>query len=210
MVREERDVVTAHLGVTLIPDPEVLGPLENLSRHFGLAAVSSSAALRLDACFRATGLASLISPTARFSAEASLPVPAVSPTRLSTCSPQRRSDLGRLTGWLSRTLSQECSLPLRRASSLSATSCSFLRGSEVTDLSSCVRRERRLSSAPGVSCATCSFLPRPRDVRSTAVTATPVRMPQLRPMNRSVRISPVRRSFRRPPEEPGSRYRKGA
>jgi beta-phosphoglucomutase-like phosphatase (HAD superfamily) len=78
-VREERDVVTAHLGVTLIPDPEVLGPLENLSRHFGLAAVSSSAALRLDACFRATGLASLISPTARFSAEDSLPVPSSKP-----------------------------------------------------------------------------------------------------------------------------------
>ncbi|WP_193048461.1 HAD family hydrolase [Mycolicibacterium baixiangningiae] len=78
-VREEKDVVTAHLGATLVPDPDVLGPLESLSRHFALAAVSSSASPRLDASFRATGLASLIPADVRFSAEDSLPVPTSKP-----------------------------------------------------------------------------------------------------------------------------------
>lgn len=78
-VREENDVVTAHLGATLVPDPEVFGPLESLGGQFALAAVSSSAALRLDACFRATGLSALIPERVRFSAEDSLPAPTSKP-----------------------------------------------------------------------------------------------------------------------------------
>lgn len=78
-VREENDVVTAHLGATLVPDPAVFGPLESLSGQFSLAAVSSSAALRLDACFRAAGLSALIPANVRFSAEDSLPVPTSKP-----------------------------------------------------------------------------------------------------------------------------------
>lgn len=78
-VAEERRAVTAHLGVTLTPDPAVTGPLERLARRFALAAVSSSALARLDACFDATGLAALFPPAVRFSAEDSLPVPASKP-----------------------------------------------------------------------------------------------------------------------------------
>jgi beta-phosphoglucomutase-like phosphatase (HAD superfamily) len=44
-----------------------------------LAAVSSSAIKRLDACFAATGLDPLIPATLRFSAEDSLPVPTSKP-----------------------------------------------------------------------------------------------------------------------------------
>ncbi|MFS0897585.1 HAD family hydrolase [Mycolicibacterium litorale] len=78
-VREEKDVVTAHLGATLSVDPDVLGPLESMSRHFSLAAVSSSATPRLEACFSATGLSPLIPPDVRFSAEDSLPTPTSKP-----------------------------------------------------------------------------------------------------------------------------------
>lgn len=78
-VAEEKREVTEHLGRMLSPDPEVLGPLGELARHFHLAAVSSSASSRLDACFRATGLAELFPPDARFSAEDSLAVPASKP-----------------------------------------------------------------------------------------------------------------------------------
>jgi beta-phosphoglucomutase-like phosphatase (HAD superfamily) len=72
-VAEEKAHVTTYLGSALAPDPQVLDPLTRLSRGFSLAAVSSSALSRLDACFRATGLEALFPPAARFSAEDSLP-----------------------------------------------------------------------------------------------------------------------------------------
>jgi beta-phosphoglucomutase-like phosphatase (HAD superfamily) len=78
-VREERERVTAHLAVALKPDPQVLEPLQALASRYALAAVSSSATNRLDACFAATGLDSLIPATLRFSAEDSLPVPTSKP-----------------------------------------------------------------------------------------------------------------------------------
>ena len=78
-VAEERRAVTAHLGEALRPDPAVTGPLERLSSRFALAAVSSSALGRLEACFTATGLASLFPPEVRYSAEDSLPVPTSKP-----------------------------------------------------------------------------------------------------------------------------------
>lgn len=78
-VAEERRAVTAHLGATLTPDAAVTGPLERLARRFALAAVSSSALVRLDACFAATGLAALFPPAVRYSAEDSLPVPTSKP-----------------------------------------------------------------------------------------------------------------------------------
>jgi len=78
-VREERDRVTAHLANTLKPDPRVLEPLQDLAKHYALAAVSSSATKRLRACFAATGLGSLISEAVTFSAEDSLPVPTSKP-----------------------------------------------------------------------------------------------------------------------------------
>jgi beta-phosphoglucomutase-like phosphatase (HAD superfamily) len=78
-VQAEKREVTARLGSVLEPDPEVLAPLTALARHFRLAAVSSSATARLDACFCATGLAGLFDPAVRFSAEDSLPAPASKP-----------------------------------------------------------------------------------------------------------------------------------
>jgi beta-phosphoglucomutase-like phosphatase (HAD superfamily) len=72
-VAEEKARVTAYLGEVLKPDRQVLDPLSRLARGFSLAAVSSSALSRLDACFRATGLEVLFPPEARFSAEDSLP-----------------------------------------------------------------------------------------------------------------------------------------
>ncbi|WAC92566.1 HAD family hydrolase [Mycobacterium sp. Aquia_213] len=78
-VREERERVTAHLAVTLTPDPQVLEPLRDLAAHYALAAVSSSATKRLRACFTATGLDALISEAVTFSAEDSLPVPTSKP-----------------------------------------------------------------------------------------------------------------------------------
>jgi beta-phosphoglucomutase-like phosphatase (HAD superfamily) len=78
-VSEERERVTAHLAVTLKPDPRVLEPLQALASHYALAAVSSSATKRLDSCFAATGLDSLIPAAVRFSAEDSLPVPTSKP-----------------------------------------------------------------------------------------------------------------------------------
>jgi len=78
-VAEERRSVIAHLAEVLTPDPEVLSPLTALSGRFRLAAVSSSALSRLDACFRATGLDELFPPDARYSAEDSLPVPTSKP-----------------------------------------------------------------------------------------------------------------------------------
>ncbi|WP_306213634.1 HAD family hydrolase [Actinoplanes sp. RD1] len=78
-VAEEKRVVSAHLGRVLRPDPAVLGPLRRLAGHYQLAAVSSSALSRLDECFRATGLAELIPPARRYSAEDSLPAPTSKP-----------------------------------------------------------------------------------------------------------------------------------
>jgi beta-phosphoglucomutase-like phosphatase (HAD superfamily) len=78
-VRQEREQVTAHLAATLRPDPEVLAPLQDLASRYALAAVSSSASARLDACFAATGLDPLIPAPLRFSAEDSLPVPTSKP-----------------------------------------------------------------------------------------------------------------------------------
>jgi beta-phosphoglucomutase-like phosphatase (HAD superfamily) len=78
-VLQERERVTAHLSVTLKPDPEVLEPLRELAAHYALAAVSSSATKRLRPCFTATGLDSLIPETVTFSAEDSLPVPTSKP-----------------------------------------------------------------------------------------------------------------------------------
>jgi HAD superfamily hydrolase (TIGR01509 family) len=78
-VRQEREQVTAHLATTLKPDPEVLAPLQALASRYALAAVSSSASKRLDACFTATGLDPLIPAALRFSAEDSLPVPTSKP-----------------------------------------------------------------------------------------------------------------------------------
>ncbi len=78
-VLDERRTVTAHLRGVLRPDPEVLVPLTQLSRDYSLAAVSSSALSRLDACFAATGLDRLIPDALRFSAEDSLPEPTSKP-----------------------------------------------------------------------------------------------------------------------------------
>jgi beta-phosphoglucomutase-like phosphatase (HAD superfamily) len=78
-VRQEREHVTAHLAATLKPDPQVLGPLQALASRYALAAVSSSATKRLDACFATTGLDPLIPAALRFSAEDSLPVPTSKP-----------------------------------------------------------------------------------------------------------------------------------
>jgi beta-phosphoglucomutase-like phosphatase (HAD superfamily) len=71
--------VTAHLRTALAPDPEVIDALTRLSGRFALAAVSSSAEARLEACFRATGLAGFFPPARRFSAEDSLPRPTSKP-----------------------------------------------------------------------------------------------------------------------------------
>ncbi|OBJ62790.1 haloacid dehalogenase [Mycobacterium sp. 1423905.2] len=78
-VERERDHVTAHLRVALRPDSRVQDALQALGSHHGLAAVSSSAAVRLDGCFTATGLDVWIPAPLRFSAEDSLPVPTSKP-----------------------------------------------------------------------------------------------------------------------------------
>jgi HAD superfamily hydrolase (TIGR01509 family) len=78
-VREEREQVTAHLAVTLKPDPEVLAPLQDLAPRFAMAAVSSSALGRLKASFTAAGLDDLIPEAVRFSAEDSLAKPISKP-----------------------------------------------------------------------------------------------------------------------------------
>ena len=78
-VAEEKDVVTAHLRTVLRADPAVREPLRRLAERFVLAAVTSSASSRLDACLEVTGLAELFDPQRRFSAEDSLPVPTSKP-----------------------------------------------------------------------------------------------------------------------------------
>lgn len=78
-VAEEKRQVSAHLGRVLRPDPAVTRPLQRLAERYGLAAVSSSALGRLDACFTATGLADLVPAGRRWSAEDSLAVPTGKP-----------------------------------------------------------------------------------------------------------------------------------
>jgi beta-phosphoglucomutase-like phosphatase (HAD superfamily) len=78
-VAEEQREVTAYLAGVLQPDPEVIGPLTALAMRYLLAAVSSSATARLDACFVATRLAALFPEDRRFSAEDSLPEPTSKP-----------------------------------------------------------------------------------------------------------------------------------
>jgi HAD superfamily hydrolase (TIGR01509 family) len=78
-VEEEKVVVTEHLKKVLRPDPTVLEPVGALAGRYVLAAVTSSAASRLDACLAVTGLAPLFAPERRFSAEDSLPRPTSKP-----------------------------------------------------------------------------------------------------------------------------------
>jgi beta-phosphoglucomutase-like phosphatase (HAD superfamily) len=78
-VGEENAAVAQHLAQVLRPDVAVLAPLQRLAGEFELAAVSSSGLRRLDACFRAAGLAELFPPGRRFSAEDSLPAPRSKP-----------------------------------------------------------------------------------------------------------------------------------
>jgi HAD superfamily hydrolase (TIGR01509 family) len=78
-VADEKRAVTAHLGATLTPHAPTTEALTALATYLRPAAVSSSALARLDACFTATGLAELIPPSVRFSAEDSLPVPTSKP-----------------------------------------------------------------------------------------------------------------------------------
>jgi beta-phosphoglucomutase-like phosphatase (HAD superfamily) len=78
-VAEEKDVVTAHLRTALHPDPQVQDALRRLAERFGLAAVTSSACSRLDACLEVTGLAPFFPEDRRFSAEDSLPEPTSKP-----------------------------------------------------------------------------------------------------------------------------------
>lgn len=78
-VVEEKRVVTEHLRAVLRPHPDVNTSLERLGGRFELAAVSSSALSRLDACFQATELAELFPRWRRFSAEDSLSQPTSKP-----------------------------------------------------------------------------------------------------------------------------------
>jgi beta-phosphoglucomutase-like phosphatase (HAD superfamily) len=79
LVARERQEVTAHLADVLTPDEEVLAGVARLAERFELAAVSSSASARLDACFAATRLDATLPPARRFSAEDSLPSPRSKP-----------------------------------------------------------------------------------------------------------------------------------
>lgn len=78
-VAEEKRAVTAYLGEVLRPHEETTAAVTALARHLTPAVVSSSALTRLDACFRATGLAEVLPPEVRYSAEDSLPVPTSKP-----------------------------------------------------------------------------------------------------------------------------------
>ncbi len=78
-VAEEKRAVTAYLGEVLRPHEETTAAVTELAAHLRPAVVSSSALTRLDACFRATGLAGVLPPEVRYSAEDSLPVPTSKP-----------------------------------------------------------------------------------------------------------------------------------
>ncbi|MGI8701670.1 MAG: HAD family hydrolase [Nocardioidaceae bacterium] len=75
----ERRTVTKHLATALRPDAEVNARLAALASRYALAAVSSSATVRLRACLEATGMADLFPPDVVFSAEDSLEVPVSKP-----------------------------------------------------------------------------------------------------------------------------------
>jgi beta-phosphoglucomutase-like phosphatase (HAD superfamily) len=72
-------VVTDHLRATLGPDARVTAELTRIGRDLDLALVSSSALARLEACLEVTGLAGLLPPERRFSAQDSLPTPTSKP-----------------------------------------------------------------------------------------------------------------------------------
>jgi beta-phosphoglucomutase-like phosphatase (HAD superfamily) len=78
-VAAERSAVIGHLRENLRPDETVRGPLRRLATRLRLAAVSSSALARLDACFAATGLDDLLPAEVRVSAEDSLAEPTSKP-----------------------------------------------------------------------------------------------------------------------------------
>jgi HAD superfamily hydrolase (TIGR01509 family) len=78
-VAEENRVVIDHLSAVLQPDDSIIEILGELSGRYSLAAVSSSAQRRLDACFTAVGLSDLFPVTRRFSAQDSLPRPTSKP-----------------------------------------------------------------------------------------------------------------------------------
>jgi HAD superfamily hydrolase (TIGR01509 family) len=78
-VEEEKRQVSEHLARTLRPHEETSAALRTLAAHLPLAAVSSSALVRLAGCFTATGLDELIPAERRFSAEDSLPTPTSKP-----------------------------------------------------------------------------------------------------------------------------------
>ncbi|MCW2839865.1 MAG: HAD-superfamily hydrolase, subfamily variant 3 [Aeromicrobium sp.] len=78
-VAVERDVVTAHLRVTLEPDAQVRAPLDELARRFEPGVVTSGASVRLSACLEVTGLADLFAPSRRISAESSMARPLSKP-----------------------------------------------------------------------------------------------------------------------------------
>jgi len=132
-VAEEKRAVSTHLARALRPDPAVLEPLTRLERRFGLAAVSSSALGRLDACFTATGLADLFPPERRFSAEDSLPAPASKPD------PAIYTFAGRALGVAgARGLAIEDSVP----GALSAVAAGFVTIGNVAFVAADERRER--------------------------------------------------------------------
>ncbi|CAA9327756.1 MAG: hypothetical protein AVDCRST_MAG36-764 [uncultured Nocardioidaceae bacterium] len=78
-VAREAEVVTAHLSATLLPDATVTAQLRRIGEQRELALVSSSALPRLAVCLDVTGLADLLPPERRFSAQDSLPVPTSKP-----------------------------------------------------------------------------------------------------------------------------------
>jgi len=78
-VQVEKEAVTAYLRTALHADPEVLEPLTALAERYGVAAVSSSADVRIAASFEVTGMAHFFPPDRRFSAEDSLPRPTSKP-----------------------------------------------------------------------------------------------------------------------------------
>lgn len=78
-VAQEAEVVTEHLRAALRPDEDVVAQLTRIGAALDLALVSSSALPRLAACLDVTGLAGLLPPDRRFSAQDSLPTPTSKP-----------------------------------------------------------------------------------------------------------------------------------
>jgi beta-phosphoglucomutase-like phosphatase (HAD superfamily) len=78
-VAEEKEAVTRHLRTVLEYDEGLVAALSSLAGLFQLAAVTSSATSRLDACLEVTGLTRLFPSERRFSAESSLPRPTSKP-----------------------------------------------------------------------------------------------------------------------------------